>query len=81
MKIAVIGTGYVGLSLSILLSKYYEVVGLDIDEKRVDRINNRISPIENAEIINCLKNESLNLIATTDKNTAYKDSNLSLIHI
>ena len=79
MKITIIGTGYVGLSLGTLLSKYYEVVGLDIDEKKVDSINNRISPIEDPGIIYYFKNKNLNLIATTDKITAYKDSKFIII--
>ena len=79
MKITIIGTGYVGLSLGTLLSEYYKVVGLDIDEKRVEEINNRISPIEDAGIIEHFKNKNLDLIATTDKNIAYKDSNFIII--
>ena len=79
MKITIVGTGYVGLSLGTLLSKYHEVVGLDIDEKRVYSINNRISPIEDSGIIDYFKNQSLNLLSTTNKNTAYKDSDFIII--
>ena len=67
MKIAVVGTGYVGLSLSVLLSQNYEVVALDVDKEKVDNINKRISPIIDNEINNFFNNKKLNLIATLNK--------------
>lgn len=72
-KITVVGTGYVGLSLSVLLAQHNEVIALDINEAKVNKINDKISPIADAEIEDFLANKSLNLIATTDKALAYKD--------
>lgn len=70
MKIAVAGTGYVGLSLAILLSQKNEVVALDVIPEKVEKINNRISPIEDEYIEKYLKEKKLNLRATLD----YKDA-------
>lgn len=69
MKIAVAGTGYVGLSNAILLAQHNEVVALDIIQEKVDMINDKVSPIVDKEIEDYLKNKKLNLVATTD---AYK---------
>ena len=74
MKIAVAGTGYVGLSLSVLLAQHNEVVAVDIIEEKVEKINNRISPIADNEIEEYLANNKLNLTATTDVELAYKDA-------
>ncbi|BBN80402.1 UDP-glucose 6-dehydrogenase [Pseudoalteromonas sp. A25] len=71
MKIVVVGTGYVGLSNAVLLAQHNEVVALDIVQDRVNQINNRVSPIEDTEITDFLSNKTLNLIATTDKSSAY----------
>ncbi|MDR2626005.1 MAG: nucleotide sugar dehydrogenase [Zoogloeaceae bacterium] len=71
MKIAVAGTGYVGFSLAVLLARQHEVVALDIAPEKVAKINRRESPIEDAEIANCLGDASLNLAATLDKEKAY----------
>ena len=79
MKITVVGIGYVGLSLSTLLSQYHEVIALDIDENRIDKINNKVSPIEDNGINRFFKSKNLNLLATTNKNLAYKDSNFIII--
>ncbi len=74
MKITVVGTGYVGLSLSVLLSEYHEVVALDIDKERIIAINNKKSTIQDPDISYYLDNKKLNLRATSDKFDAYKDS-------
>lgn len=79
MKIAVAGTGYVGLSNSILLSQHNEVYAVDIIPEKVDMINNRKSPLVDAEIEDYLANKELNLTATTDGETAYKDAEFIII--
>jgi UDPglucose 6-dehydrogenase len=79
MKITVSGAGYVGLSNSILLAQHNEVVVLDIIQEKVDMINNRKSPIIDAEIEDYLANRDLNLIATTDNYKAYKDAEYVII--
>ncbi len=79
MKIAVAGTGYVGLSIATLLAQYYEVVALDIIEEKVDMINNHISPIQDKEIEDFLKNKDLNLKATLDKVEALKGAKFVVI--
>ncbi len=77
MKIAIAGTGYVGLSNAILLAKHNEVVAVDIVAEKVDMINNRISPIVDTEIEYYLANEPLNLVATTDMYEAYQDATVT----
>ena len=79
MKITVAGTGYVGLSLAILLAQHNEVVALDIIPEKVEKINNKISPIQDDEIEEYLKHHNLNLIATVDTNLAYKDAEFIII--
>ena len=68
MKISVIGTGYVGLSLSVLISRYHSVTAVDVIKEKVDMINSKVSPIVDHEISSCLSSQKLNLRATTDYN-------------
>ena len=79
MKIVVAGTGYVGLSLSVLLAQHNEVVALDIIEDKVQKINSKLSPIADAEIEDYLANRKLNLLATTDVELAYKGAEFIVI--
>ena len=79
MKIAIAGTGYVGLSNAILLAQYNEVVAIDIIQEKVDMINNKVSPIVDKEIQDYLSNKELNLVATTDAYKAYKDAEFIII--
>lgn len=79
MKIAVAGTGYVGLSNSVLLAQNHEVVAIDIIEEKVMQINAKCSPIVDSEIEDFLANKSLNLIATTDENLAYSNADYVII--
>ena len=79
MKFAIVGTGYVGLSLAVLISQKYEVVALDISEKKVELLNKKKSPIKDKEITNYLKSKKLNLTATIDKPTAYKNASYVII--
>lgn len=79
MKIAVAGTGYVGLSNAILLSQHNEVFATDIIQTKVDLINSKKSPIVDKEIEEYLANKKLNLTATTDANLAYKDADFIII--
>lgn len=79
MKIAVAGTGYVGLSNSILLSQHNEVYAVDIIPEKVEMINNRKSPLVDAEIEDYLANKELNLTATMDAELAYKDAEFIII--
>ncbi len=79
MKIAIAGTGYVGLSNAILLAQHNEVVAVDIVKDKIDMINNRKSPIVDIEIEEYLANKDLNLVATTDVFSAYKDAEYVVI--
>ncbi|WP_425221856.1 nucleotide sugar dehydrogenase [Pseudomonas sp.] len=79
MKIAVAGTGYVGLSNAILLAQHNQVVALDIVQSKVDLINDRKPPIADAEIEEFLSNRSLQLQATTDKATAFKGADYIIV--
>ncbi|NLB55616.1 MAG: nucleotide sugar dehydrogenase, partial [Lentisphaerae bacterium] len=71
MKIAVAGTGYVGLSIAVLLSQHHDVTAVDIIQSKIDLINQRKSPIQDEEIERFLEEKTLNLHATLDGNTAY----------
>lgn len=79
MKIAVAGTGYVGLSLAVLLAQHNQVKAVDIVPEKVEKINNRISPIQDSEIEDYLANKPLNLVATTDGDGAYRDAEYVII--
>ena len=79
MKITVVGTGYVGLSLATLLSQFHEVIALDIDQTRIDNINNKILPIEDVDIEKFFKNKKLNLVATKNKELAYKNASFIIV--
>lgn len=79
MKIAVAGTGYVGLSNAMLLSQNHEVVAVDIIQEKVDLLNDKKSPIVDAEIVHFLANKELNFVATLDKELAYKDAEFVVI--
>ena len=79
MKIAVAGVGYVGISIAILLSQKHDIIALDIDPKKVQLINKKISPICDPEIQKFLSNRKLNLYATTEKYEAYRDADYVII--
>ena len=78
-KIAVAGTGYVGLSIAILLSQHHQVTAVDIVPEKVDLINNRKSPIQDDYIEKYLAEKELNLTATLDAKDAYSDADFVVI--
>ncbi|OOE89091.1 UDP-glucose 6-dehydrogenase [Salinivibrio sp. AR647] len=79
MKIAVAGTGYVGLSNAMLLAQLFDVVALDINEEKITQLNQKQSPIVDAEIEDFLANKSLRFTATLDKHQAYQDADFVII--
>lgn len=79
MKIAVAGTGYVGLSLAVLLAQHNSVTAVDILPEKADKINRRQSPINDREIEEYLATKKLDLVATTDGDSAYRDADLVVI--
>lgn len=79
MKIAVAGTGYVGLSMAVLLAQHNEVVAVDVIPEKVEKLNAKKSPIVDAEIEDYLANKKLNLVATTDGDSAYKDAEFVIV--
>lgn len=79
MKIAVAGTGYVGLSIAVLLAQRNTVIAVDIVQEKVEMINNRVSPIIDKEIEEYLKTKDLDLTATTDGDLAYKNADFVII--
>ena len=79
VKVAVVGTGYVGLSNAVLLAQHNEVLALDIVREKVELLNDRISPIEDAELSDFLANQPLNLRATLDKQLALAGADYVII--
>ena len=79
MKIAVAGTGYVGLSIATLLSQHHEVVAVDVIPEKVEKINKKVSPIQDEYIEKYLAEKKLNLVATLDGRAAYKDADFVVI--
>ena len=79
MKIAVAGTGYVGLSIATLLAQHNEVMAVDIIEEKVNLINQHKSPIQDEYIEKYLREKDLNLVATTDAEAAYRDAEFVVI--
>lgn len=81
MKIAVAGTGYVGLSMAVLLSQYHDVAAVDIIPEKIDLINKKKSPIQDAYIETFLKEKKLHLSATLDGDAAYRDAEYIIIAV
>ena len=79
MKIAVAGTGYVGLSMATLLAQHNEVVAVDIIPEKVEKINNRVSPIQDEYIEKYFSEKELNLVATLDAESAYRDADFVIV--
>lgn len=79
MKIAIAGTGYVGLSNAVLLAQYHQVIAVDVIAEKVESINNKRSPIVDNEIEEFLTHRELNLTATLDKQLAYKNADFVII--
>ncbi|MBR3127184.1 MAG: nucleotide sugar dehydrogenase, partial [Solobacterium sp.] len=79
MNIAVAGTGYVGLSLAVLLAQNHDVTAVDINPEKVEKVNRRISPIQDEMISEYLTGHKLHLQATTDGDAAYKDAQIVII--
>ena len=78
-NIAVAGTGYVGLSIAVLLSQHHKVTAVDIIPEKVEMINNRKSPIQDEYIEDYLANKELDLVATLDGESAYKNAEFIVI--
>ena len=80
-EIAVAGTGYVGLSIAVLLSQHNHVTAVDVIPEKVDKINSRISPIQDDYIVSYLAEKQLNLKATLDGDTAYSNADFIVIAV
>lgn len=79
MKIAIVGTGYVGLSNAVLLAQHHQVVAVDIDARKVELLNRRLSPIVDAELEDYLATRELDLTATLDAGAAYRDAEFVVV--
>lgn len=79
MKIAVVGAGYVGLSLAVVLAQKHRVIAVDVDAERVNKINNRVAPIVDEDIQRYLRDSELDLCATTPAESAYKDASFVVV--
>ena len=79
IKVAVAGTGYVGLSIATLLSQHHHVTAVDVIPEKVEKLNNKISPIQDDYIEKYLAEKPLNLVATLDGKSAYKDADFVVI--
>lgn len=79
LKIAVAGTGYVGLSMAVLLSQHHNVVAVDVIPEKVEKINRRVSPIQDEYIEKYFAEKDLKLTATLDGKAAYKDVDFVII--
>ena len=78
-KIAVAGTGYVGMSIATLLAQHHQVIAVDVIPEKVEKINHRVSPIQDEYIEKYLAEKPLNLTATLDGATAYRDADFVVI--
>ena len=81
LKIAAAGTGYVGLSMATLLSQHHDVVAVDVIPEKVEKINNRVSPIQDEYIEKYFAEKELRLTATLDGKAAYKDADFVIIAV
>lgn len=79
MKITVVGAGYVGMSMAVLLSQNHEIVAFDLDQEKINLLNKKISPIDDTEINRFLKNEKLSLRGTSNKHDAYINASFVII--
>lgn len=79
MKITVVGTGYVGLSMAVLLAQHHEVIALDIDTARVAKLNARQPTVDDDDVAQFLAERALNLRATTDKDDAYTNTEVIIV--
>ena len=79
IKVAVAGTGYVGLSIATLLAQHHHVTAVDVVPEKVEKLNNKISPIQDDYIEKYLAEKPLNLVATLDGKSAYKDADFVVI--
>ena len=79
MKITIAGTGYVGLSSAMLLSQNHDVIAIDIDPTKVEKLNNKISPLVDIDIEDFITNKKLNFKATLDKVEAYQNADFVII--
>ena len=79
LKIAVAGTGYVGLSIATLLAQHHQVTAVDVVPEKVEKLNSKISPIQDDYIEKYLSEKPLNLVATLDGKAAYKDADFVVI--